>query len=599
MIRAAVLIGVNRVRGLPALNDAVRGARRMHEWVLAQGFAPDHVVLITDESGPVAASGVQVAIKRLLDPMAGIEQLLIYFAGHGLNINYGEFWLLSQGLEWPTESVDVARSAVLARYSSVPHVIFISDACRTAAAGVQQQLITGSPIFPMVASGGIEKAVDQFFACTLGNPALEVQAQDAANAGTFVALYTEALLAVLDGDEPTIIEVAGDGEMPKGVIRPWPLKHVLRERVGKLLVERGLHTRAFQTPDARISSDPQLAWIARLALTPPPGPVSRNSDVLNFSVRATRNFGRVGSDQSAPSLPNWADATLDTLLGRRRLPAFSANPSEAKEIVKQAQRQSEEFAPLCFDTRCGIKLRGGKAMEAICPGAHVEWVVEGEILRAFPQSPQANDRVLLIFEDGSGVMVPLLPEFIAELSFDNGQWVGLAYEASENSQLHESDLAKRVQDRYLREFVAAAVERGVFQPNRGTLTALSARLLKAPAPDPMLLLYLAYALDDVGMVGQLRDLLIALRASGIPLLFDMALLVSRPGEGLDELSAISPGMPLLARGWAGLAARGGKLSEELSNISRMRHPTMWSHFTSEAVHIIRQQLCPPEVHHYA
>lgn len=597
MNRAAVLIGVNRVKGLPTLNDAVRGARRMHEWVLAQSFAPDHVVLITDESGPVAASGVQDAIKRLLDPMAGIEQLLIYFAGHGLNINYGEFWLLSQGLEWPTESVDVARSAVLARYSSVPHVIFISDACRTAAAGVQQQLITGSPIFPMVTGGGIEKAVDQFFACTLGNPALEVQAQDAANAGTFVALYTEALLAVLDGDEPTIIEVAGDGEMPEGVIRPWPLKHVLRERVGKLLVERGLHTRAFQTPDARISSDPQLAWIARLA--PPPGPVSRNSDALNFSVRATRNFGRVGSDQSAPSLPNWADATLDNLLGRRRLPAFSANPPEAKEIVKQAQRQSEEFAPLRFETRCGIKLRGGKAMEAICPGAHVEWVVEGEILRAYPQSPQANDRVLLIFDDGSGVMVPLLPEFIAELSFDNGQWVGLAYEASENSQLHEPDLAKRVQLRYLREFVAAAVERGVFQPDRGTLTALTARLLKAPAPDPMLLLYLAYALDDAGMVGQLRDLLAALRASGISPLFDTALLASRPGEELDELSALSPGMPLLARGWAGLAARAGTLSKELSNVSRMRHPSMWSHFTSDAVHIFRQQLRPPEVHHHA
>jgi Co/Zn/Cd efflux system component len=78
-------------------------------------------------------AAVQDAIERLLDPMAGVEQLLIYFAGHGLNINYGEFWLMNRGLERPTESWDVARSAVLARYSSVPHVIFISDACRTAA----------------------------------------------------------------------------------------------------------------------------------------------------------------------------------------------------------------------------------------------------------------------------------------------------------------------------------------------------------------------------------------------------------------------------------------------------------------------------------
>ena len=89
MNRAAVLIGVNRVRGLPALNDAVRGTHRMNDWVLSQGFAPAHVALITDEGGPVTVAAVQDAIERLLDPMAGVEQLLIYFAGHGLNITYG------------------------------------------------------------------------------------------------------------------------------------------------------------------------------------------------------------------------------------------------------------------------------------------------------------------------------------------------------------------------------------------------------------------------------------------------------------------------------------------------------------------------------
>ncbi|MDY7807118.1 caspase family protein [Burkholderia stagnalis] len=594
MNRAAVLIGVNRVKGLPALNDAVRGARRMREWVLTQGFAPDNVILITDDSGPVAASAVQDAVQRVLDPMAGIEQLLIYFAGHGLNINYGEFWLLSRGQEWPTESVDVARSAVLARYSSVPHVIFVSDACRTAAAGVQQQFITGSPIFPMVAGGGVEKAVDQFFACTLGNPALEVQAQDAANAGSFTALYTEALLAVLSGDEPTIIEVAGDGEMPEGVIRPWPLKHVLRERVGKLLVERGLHTRAFQTPDARISSDPQVAWIARLAISSSSEP----GDLLKSYLSGTRSFERAGFErQFAPSLPNWADATLDNLLGRRGSSPHSAAPPEAKEIVKQAKRQSEEFAPLHFETHCGIKLRGGRAVEAICPGTHVEWVVEGEILRAYPLSDQAWDRVLLIFDDGTGVMVPLLPEFIAELSFDNGQWVSLAYEISAPPLFQKPDWASRAERRYLREFVAAAVERGVFQPGRATLTALAARLLKAPTPDPVLLLYLAYALDDAGMVGQLRNLVAEVRARGMPLLFDAALLASKPGEELIELGTLSPGMPLLARGWSGLAARGGILSEKLSNISRMCRPGLWSHFTSDAVRIFRQQLLPAEGNH--
>ncbi len=598
MNRAAVLIGVNRVKGLPALNDAVRGTQRMHDWVLAQGFAPGRVALITDEAGPVTAAAIQDAVERLLDPMAGVEQLLIYFAGHGLNINYGEFWLLSRGLERPTEAVDVARSAVLARYSSVPHVVFISDACRTAAAGVQQQFITGSPVFPAVAGGGAEKAVDQFFACTLGNPALEVQAQDAANAGTFTALYTEALLEVLGGGEPTIIEVAGDGEVPDGVVRPWPLKRVLREKVSARLIALNLHTRAFQTPDARITSDPGQAWIARLL--PPPGAVSRAAGLpagARTMVRPKAPGGGLADEQPARSLPDWVDATLDNVLGRGGVPGDSADPEEARAITDQTERHGKEFEPRHFETRCGIKLRGGQAVQAICPGTRIEWVVEGEILRAYPRPDQASDRVLLIFDDGSGAMVPLLPEFIAELSFDNGEWAGLAYEASENSSVHDPDPARRAARRQLREFVAAAVERGVFQPDRETLAALAARLLDAPLPDPVLLLYLAYALDDAGMVGRLRELIAQARARGATPLFDVALLAYRPGEAQDELRACPPGMPLLARGWSGLAARGVVLAEGVADVSRMRQPGLWSRFTPAAVDVFLQQLRSPEVNH--
>jgi hypothetical protein len=605
MNRAAVLIGVNRVKGLPALNDAVRGAQRMHDWVLTQGFAAQRVVLITDESTPVKAANVQEAIGKLLDPMAGTEQLLIYFAGHGLNINYGEFWLLSSALEWPTESVDVARSAVLARYSNVPHVVFVSDACRTAAAGVQQQFITGSPIFPAVGSGSSEKAVDQFFACTLGNPALEVQAQDADSAGTFSALYTDALLEVLGGGEPTIIEVANDGETPDGVIRPWPLKRVLREKVSRRLIDLNLHTRAFQTPDARITSDPGQAWIARLAPPPPPPPPpAKPRPRLRKRIlddRAMHDLTWVSLSrpvEHAPSsLPDWVDAMLDKTLGRGAEPGEPPDPTQSGAIVEQAARHSEEFEPRHFETRCGIKLRGGKAVEAIGAAMRVEWLVEGEILRAHPASPQAWDRVLLTFADGSGAVVPLLPEFIAELSFDNGVWVDLAYEVSEFSPFHEADPAKRAERRYLREFVAAAVERGVFQPDRETLAALAARVFETPLPDPVLLLYLAYALDDAGMVGQLREMVSQMQARGAAPLFDVALLAYRQGDEQDGLLNATPGMPLLARGWAGLAARGIILPDAIAGVSQMLQPGLWTRFSAAAVSVLSKQLIPMEASH--
>ena len=288
-------------------------------------------------------------------------------------------------------------------------------------------------------------------------------------------------------------------------------------------------------------------------------------------------------------MPDWVNSRLNDILGGKDYWTHTTSPSDELEIVTQADRQVEEFEPLHFETGCGIKMRGGKAVEAVCPSTHVEWVVKGEILRAYPKSAQAMDPVLLIFDDGSGAMVPLLHEFIAELSFENGEWVGLAYEASENSPFHDPDPASRRKRRYLREFVLAAVERGVFQPDRDILAALVARLHEAPVPDPMLLLYLAYALDDNGMVGRLRELVTEMQARGAALLFDVLLLAHRPGEGQDELRASSPGMPLLARGWSGLAARGVAFYEELADVSRKRQPGLWSRYTPAAVHFFQQQ----------
>ena len=236
-------------------------------------------------------------------------------------------------------------------------------------------------------------------------------------------------------------------------------------------------------------------------------------------------------------------------------------------------------------------------MHALCPGTRIEWAEPGEVLRAYPRSDQAGDRVLLVLADGSAVVVPLLPEFIAELGFENGEWVNLAYEPSDNSPFHPPDPARRAQRRELREFVAAAVGRGVFQPDRETLEALVALLLDDPVPDPVLLLFLAYALDDAGLVSRLRELVALTRARGVAPLFDVALLAHRPGEPLDALLACPPGMPLLARGWAGLAARGVDLPDDLAGLAQRRLPTLWTCFNAEAGAMLLQHFSPMEACH--
>ena len=169
MKRAAVCIGVAKTGGgLPTLKVARKGAEDMHAWALAAGI-DSH--LITDAAGPVTVDQIRKKIKELLAP-SNLDQLIIFFSGHGLNVRREEYWLLT-GAPEDDEAVNVAGAEVRARFCGVPHVVFLSDACRTAPPDTQGQSIEASPIFPNPDSDGPENPVDLFWACTLGAPSHE------------------------------------------------------------------------------------------------------------------------------------------------------------------------------------------------------------------------------------------------------------------------------------------------------------------------------------------------------------------------------------------------------------------------------------------
>jgi hypothetical protein len=92
---------VDRVGGdFTVLNDAAAGARRMHRWAVGRGIvARTHAILITDTPRkPVTHNRSLKAITRIVDG-AGVEQLILYFSGHGVNVNNTERWLLSDAPE--------------------------------------------------------------------------------------------------------------------------------------------------------------------------------------------------------------------------------------------------------------------------------------------------------------------------------------------------------------------------------------------------------------------------------------------------------------------------------------------------------------------
>ncbi|HPU54156.1 MAG TPA: cold shock domain-containing protein, partial [Burkholderiaceae bacterium] len=257
MKRAAVLIGVDKTGDLPRLKDAASGARLMQSWTQAQGIES---VLIVDDAGPVTVKRIKDAIRGFVD-RADVGQLLVYFAGHGVNIQRQEYWLLSEAPDDTQEAVNVFTSATLAATCGIGHVVLMSDACRTAPEGVRAQSVRGSEIFPNREEDA--RPVDQFFACQLGKPSHEIR-DPAVTSAEFRALYTRELVPALLGQQPQIVEWTGTGAARIGQVHMRPLRDHLSAAVAARLVDLQLQTKVIQVPVAQISSDPP-AWISEIS----------------------------------------------------------------------------------------------------------------------------------------------------------------------------------------------------------------------------------------------------------------------------------------------------------------------------------------------
>ena len=82
----------SKTGNLATLQAAVSSAHAVEKWAQGQEFASVNV--LTDEAGPVTIQQIKSAIKAIVEK-GTIEQLFVYFSGHGVNIRYGEYWLLS------------------------------------------------------------------------------------------------------------------------------------------------------------------------------------------------------------------------------------------------------------------------------------------------------------------------------------------------------------------------------------------------------------------------------------------------------------------------------------------------------------------------
>src|SRR5262249_16818963 len=505
--RAAVVIGVNKTGNLPILRAAVSGAKSVSEWLRAEGF---EVNLIVDEDAPVTADSVKRAITAFVN-RGTLQQLIVYFSGHGMAFGNFEFWLLTGAPDDVNEAISAVECIDAASRSGIPNVIFICDACRSLPVDFDTSKLHGTVVFPKgsFVPGAQLPEVDRFFSTRPGAPAYELTIAVNSYTGIFTSTFLDAYKHPQDG----MITKVRDKE----VITNRALKVFLLKEVASRLTAAA--ARIVQYPDSKLES-PDSTYIGR-ALAPVVAAQSVSQrpltpvDIVNHQLSLT-GVGPLGSLGGLNS----------NALARA---AINSGFSAAQQSTLETKH------PESFDSETGLGIKGAIVRDVwVASRANPEIVSRGNGQPGGPALVRIPARrpvtVGVLFEDGSGTVIAALPGFIGTLVVEGGRVTGLTYAPSRNSARWSeyNDASNRVDK--LRALVSTAVKFDGFQieGDRQTRTAAAERLADQirvlKGIDPTLGIYAAYAYADANLTEQARSVSSIMRGDLDVDLFDVALM---------------------------------------------------------------------------
>jgi hypothetical protein len=598
----------------------------MQEWAARQPGMKDasgaaRISRITDGDGSaVTAKRIKDAINQWVND-GTIEQLIVYFAGHGANVRYAEYWLLSGAPDDANEAVNVEGTIPIARQCGVPHVVLMSDACRTAAASIQAQAVLGTIVFPNNPPNPSPGRVDVFYATRVGKPALEVS--DPTVTGLFDAIYTAGVVQGLDGQAKVDDEREGAESVRR--VRAWSLHRYLETAIPTLLKQKGVNLTVSQSPDSIITSPPEY-WLSQLApvrvtrgarsapAAPPPAPSPGTviePTIRSVSEQALREALSPAPPAPAPQQappPESARPPLRRSRGARRddaLPPPGGGPPEsapARDLFAATlNRTGVTPGPAHFESGCGFKVNGIAIADVVSTGGRVDLMDKAAGLVRFWDVPQPATNVLVVFADGRGALLPAIPDYVTVLTYESdadGELANVTYEPSDTSQkwrMLQHDLPAL---RELRRVVATATRLGVFRLDASQdQLAFINRLREAKGLDPTMGVYAAYALHALQQEAAIAEIDQAIASSLNLRLFDVAMLAGgKAASAALPAAPMFPAVPLLSQGWALLQAFDVPLPSSLkSSLYRHTLSSLWTLFDDKGVAMIRAAITNREI----
>ena len=201
-----------------------------------------------------------------------------------------------------------------------------------------------------------------------------------------------------------------------------------------------------------------------------------------------------------------------------------------------------------------------------------------DVVRVWDVTRPAADTLLLL-DDGSAVVLPAIPEFLASLTIVDGDLVDVAYEPSEFTDRWDMYRDHAAELRTLRAVVATATREGSFRLQGEDALKLARRMQYAKSIDPALAVYAAYAYHDLHQFDRLEEMHAYMRHDLGAAFFDVALLARTLDNTTyaSRKNVLSP-VPLLSQGWAYLRARQIGLPRAFANLQGTLQDSVWTKF---------------------
>jgi len=572
-LRAAVVIGVDKAGDLPKLHGAASGASQIADWLHSQGF---DTTLFADGTGPVRVNDLYEAIARTVD-RGTVEQLVVYFAGHGFINNYSEFWMLSNAPGNPNEAVSLRESIELAKACAIPSVVFISDACRSPADGLGAERVRGSLIFPNPSLSPASVAdVDVFLATIIGHNSYEVPV---ASTPQYEGIYTASFLSAFSHPDDTMVRtIEGVRVVPNNRLKAYLVREVRRRA-------ESFSNQLQQVPDTQVVSG-DATYIGRVAGDEPPAHAWLADEPATIHDVASADLARVGV-RGAAGIVISAEK-----ISRARSETGYASAAAAIQSPADA-------APL--EHTGGIVVTGARLKIAVAhPAVRVQMLAaaaglgQSSLVRVDLGTAPAGS-VVLQFEDGGGTVLAALNRFVANVTVNEGRVIDVSYVPAPKTDNWYEYNSQRARFADLHATVATAARFGVFRVeasgsdnNRARAAAqLADRVRVGKSVDPTLGLYAAYAYSDASLPKQIRSVREIMRGNLDADIFDVAMLAGElTSKSLEGNAAPFPFCPMLSQGWNLLRVKDVRVAREVNRARDHLRQALWTTFNREGIDML-------------